>query len=357
MERINQLINMLDEQNLDGMLVTSVSNVMYLSGFTGEASALLVSKNGCGFFTDGRYIEQAQNECYKDIVVTKWLEDKRQDALSFNHFAQKYKIKRLGFEGDVVTVSQHDNLINGMQNIELVSVENMIQEIRQIKDSNEIENIRIASQISDKALEETLPFVKEGATEMEIVAKLEYNLKMNGATGISFDTMVLSGAKTSLLHGQPSDKKLEKGDFVLFDFGALYHGYHADISRTFIIGEASEKQIEFYNIIKTAQEKSIEGLKADISSKKPDDIVREIIPKEHIEYYYPGLGHCVGLDIHEQPYLGQSGNRILRENMVLTVEPGLYVPNWGGLRIEDTVLITKTGYEVLNKFPKKLMIL
>jgi Xaa-Pro aminopeptidase len=357
MERVEKLLKIMKEKEVDGFLVSSEANVTYLSGFTGDSSYLVVSPKGCAFFTDGRYTEQAENQCHEGIEVLKWLENKRNDVKSYNHAVKAFGIKRLAFEATEIPYSTYELLSKGLSEVELVPLKGIIEEIRMIKDNKEIESLRTACEISDRALALTIPYIKPGVTEMDIVARLEYNLKSNGAEGLSFDTMVLSGAKTSLLHGHADSKQIENGDYILFDFGALYKGYHADMSRTFVLGNASDKQREVYKIIQKAQMEGIKSLRPGISGQVPDQRVREVIPQEYIDYYYPGLGHGVGLQIHENPNLSHDSTFTLEKNVVLTVEPGIYIPGWGGLRIEDTVLITEDSYEILNKFPRDLTVL
>lgn len=357
MNRLERLLELMKEKDIDGLLVSTESNVKYLSGFTGDSSFLVVSSKGCMFFTDGRYIEQAENECHEGIEVIKWLENRRNGVPSYLHAVTTLGIKRLGFESNKMSYATFKTLNEGLVGVEFVEANGLIETLRMVKDKEEIKNLRIASQISDRALELTIPYIKPGITEMELTARLEYNLKTNGAHNLSFDSIILSGAKTSLLHGHPGDKKLENGDYILFDFGALYNGYHADMSRTVVLGNASVKHKELYNIIQTAQMESIKTLKSGITGKIPDDKIREVIPEEYIPYYYTGLGHGVGLDIHEDPFLSQASEMILKSNMVVTIEPGIYIPNWGGLRIEDTVVVTDNSYEILTNFSRDLIIL
>ncbi len=357
MKRINNLLQSLKKQEIDGLLVSSKSNVTYLSNFTGDSSLLLVTPTRTVLLTDGRYTEQAAGECHADIQIFKWLKNERYGIGTYRHITKELSVKRLGIEGHMMTYSTFRMLEEGLKNIEIVSMENMVERQRQIKDQEEIGCIRTACSISVEALKKTIPFIKAGISEMELTARLEYNLKTSGAHNLSFDTIVLSGTRTSLLHGKPGNKKLENGDFVLFDYGALYKGYHADVSRTFILGKADEKQQELYAIIQKAQLSAILSIKPGISGRKADKIVRNNIPEKYIAYYYPGMGHGLGLDIHEEPFLGEMYDSLLEKDMVLTVEPGIYIPDWGGLRIEDTVLITQNGSEVLSDFPKELIII
>ncbi len=357
MERINKLLEAMAARGVDGYLISSETNVSYLTGFSGDSSRLLITPNGCVFLTDGRYTEQAAMECPSDVRIEKWIDDLRFDSKSYRFFAEEMEVKTLAFEGEVLSYNSYADLKTNMGDIVLESFDGFVDELRQVKSSEEIELLRKACQISDKALELTVPYIKEGVTEMEIVARLEYNLKMNGAEGLSFDTMVLSGAKTSMLHGHPSDKKIERGDFILFDFGALYKGYHADISRTFILGEASDEQLKVYNMILEAQQKSVDAIKNGVEGNYPDSVVRSIISDDYIEHYYPGLGHGVGLVIHEQPFIKNISKFTYKTGMTITIEPGVYIPGKFGLRIEDTVVVTDTGVDILTQYPKQLQIL
>ena len=252
MERIKKLIESLKEKDIDGMLISSRPNIAYLTGFTGDASRLMVSEKGCVFLTDGRYTEQAGNEVHDEIEVFRWIDDNRYGEESYRKFIDEFRITKLGFESDVMTHAVHRKFREGVH-VELVSTEGLVESQRMIKDENEVSLLRTACNISDKALELTLPFIKEGVTEKELAARLELNLKMEGADDISFKTIVLAGKRTSLLHGNPGSARLSKGDFVQFDFGALYKGYHADMSRTFVIGKASGEQREFYNVMQSAE--------------------------------------------------------------------------------------------------------
>jgi Xaa-Pro aminopeptidase len=357
MKRINELLKYLKANQLDGSLISSVPNITYLTGFTGDSSRLIITPHHCALITDGRYTEQAKRECHKDIEIIKWIDNKRYGIETYSYLAELFEITHLGFEGNILTFAEFEMLRKGLGKLELVPLDSIIESLRMLKDDDEIECLRTACRISDKALELTIPFIKEGMTEMALAAHLEFNLKTNGAGNLSFDTLVLSGSNTSLLHGKPSEKKLEKGDFVLFDFGALYKGYHADISRTFVLGWANEQQKEIYKIIQKAEMEAIKSIRPGISAQVPDQIVREIIPKSYIEYYYPGLGHGVGLQIHEPPFLGQTSVSNFDTNMTVTVEPGIYIPGWGGLRIEDTILVRENSIEYLTNFNRELTVL
>jgi Xaa-Pro aminopeptidase len=339
------------------MLVSSVSNVTYLSEFTGDSSILIVTASRCLLLTDGRYTEQARQECPAEIEIVKWVNNKRFGIETYQHVVNELNIKRLGFEGQIMSFSSYESLRKGLANTGLVNLEGCIEKLRWSKDPVEIGYLKTACEISIRALEITLPLIREGVTEKELAARLDYNLRDQGADAISFDTIVLTGARTSLLHGKPENQVIKKGDFVLFDFGALYKGYHADISRAFIVGKPGEQQKELYSIIQQAQMAGILSVMPGISGRRPDEMVRKHIPEKYIPYYYPGLGHGVGLQIHEEPFIGQVSEATLEKDMVLTVEPGIYIPEWGGIRIEDTVWINDRSATILTDFPREMMVL
>lgn len=356
-ERLKRLINKLTEISADALLVTNPTNVTYISGFKGDSSHLIVTPNGSVLLTDGRYLEQAKIECIKEIEIFNWINNERYGIKSYQYWLDNLNADNFAFESSVLSYNDYHRLATNLKVRKFIPVLDIIEQMRKTKDKFEIEILTQACKVSDDALQATLPIIKPGVSEIEICAELEYNLKTMGANDLSFDTIVLSGARTSLLHGKPGNKKLESGDFLLFDFGACIDGYHADISRTFIIGKADKKQLELYSIIRQAQQSAVEALKDGITGNLPDTIVRSIIPDKYKSYYYPGMGHGVGLDIHEFPFIKQEASFTMMENMVITIEPGIYIPTWGGLRIEDTVLVTKDRYVLLSNFPRELMLL
>lgn len=357
MNRLARLLDSMTDRNLDGFFTSSIPNITYLTGFTGDSSRLLVSRQRIALITDGRYTEQAQLECSAEVEIIKWIDNKRYASDTYKPLIESMRIGNLAFESQILSYSEYETIKRSLNEALLWPVDGLVEKIRYQKDSGEIASLKTACEISDRALELTLPFIREGITELELAAQLEYQLKMNGAGNISFDSLVLSGARTSLLHGKPGNKKLEKGDLVLFDFGALYNGYHADVSRTFILGIPSAQQKEIYNIIQQAQAEAVNCLRAGISGKIPDEKVRSIIPEKYLEFYYPGLGHGVGLEIHEAPFLGRNYKAQLEANMVLTIEPGIYIPGWGGVRIEDTVAVEQNGAASLSNFPRDLIVI
>lgn len=355
MSRIEKALHQVRDIHCDTLFITQPENITYLTNFTGDSSHLLLSGQGCVLLTDGRYTEQAKSECRQEVEIFSWIDNKRYGIETYRHVLKTLKSKRIAFESDVLSFADHKKLETGLSEFTLVPTENRIEQLRLVKDEQEVSCLREACRISDKALELTIPAIKPQMTEMEITSLLEYNLKTQGAEDISFTSIVLSGSKTSLLHGKPGSRQVEKGDFILFDFGALYKGYHADISRTIVLGKASKKQRLLYSIIREAQQKAVDCLVPGLAGNKPDEIVRNTIPDEFIGYYYPGLGHGVGLQIHELPFIKKESDFIFQKGMVVTIEPGIYIPGWGGLRIEDTVLIDENGNASLTRFSRDLI--
>ncbi|HYE81795.1 MAG TPA: Xaa-Pro peptidase family protein [Clostridia bacterium] len=353
--RVQKLVETLRAKELDGILLLKDSNIRYISGFTGSESYVVISTKTRTFITDSRYTEQAESEC-DGFEVVRW----RSPMLGLVETIQKVckanGVKVLGFEQDKVTYELYEKLAKGLPGVKLVPTSGLVEGIRYVKDEAEIECIRTAAKIADEAFEELLKHIKAGTTEKDTERELQYLIKKKGADDIGFPIIVASGKRGSLPHAIPSDKEIEKGDFITFDFGAMYKGYRSDATRTVVFGKADEKQKEIYNIVKMAQVEGEKAIKAGVSGKVPDDCARSYIKNAgYGDFFGHGLGHGVGLDIHEEPFMSSSCERILEAGNVITVEPGIYLPDWGGVRIEDTVLVKADGIEILTKFPKELI--
>lgn len=349
--RLERLMKKISDEQVDAILIYKPENVYYFSGFNGDSTILFVSKNFCKLITDGRYTEQAENQA-KNFEVVKQTEG------LFSKLADEIKnsaVKMIGFEGNFFTFDEHANLKEKISNVELKSVE--LNSLRQIKDAAEISCIRQACAIADKAFTELLKFIKTGVREFEVAAELEYLMRKFGSERAAFDTIVASGVRGSLPHGRASDKIIENGELVTIDFGAVYNGYHSDITRTICVGKPSTRQREIYNAVLSAQIYGLEVIKAGLSGKAIDEKVRERLKNlGYGEYFVHGLGHSLGLEIHEEPRLSpRSKCESLEVNMLVTDEPGVYIPDFGGVRIEDTVLVTVDGAESLTKSPKNLL--
>ena len=350
--RIERVRNIIDSLNADGLIVYSPYNRRYLSGFTGSTGYVIISKDKMGFVTDFRYVNQAGLECkgFEIIENKNPVEDYLADVI------RKYNIKKLAYEDSYMTVNFYNKLKNKLYDVELVPLLEAEGKIRIIKDSEELEYIEKAASIADKAFEHLLGYIKPGITEKVIGLELEFFMKKNGASKLSFDSIVASGWRSSLPHGMATDKIINSGDLLTLDYGCVYNGYCSDMTRTIVVGKADEKQREIYNVVLKAQTEALLHIKAGVLGKDIDKVARDIIKDAgYGDYFGHGLGHGVGLAVHEEPRLSQLGETPLEVNMVVTDEPGIYIPDFGGVRIEDLVVVGHDGPIVLSKSPKELI--
>ena len=341
----------MNDHGIEGMLITKPENRHYFSGFSGSAGTLLISDHESKLLTDFRYIEQA-------TAQAKQCEILRYTASPYELLADtavKLGLTRIGFESDFVTYDMYTKLTEGMSTIHLLPVQ--IDELRMMKDENEVAAIKKAVEIADSAFVHILSFIKPGISEQTVALELEYQMRKLGAEKPAFDTIVASGKRGALPHGIASKKIIELGDFVTMDFGAVYQGYHSDITRTICMGSPTDKQRELYDIVLTAQLAGVEAVQPGKTGREVDAVARKIIVDAGFgDYFGHGLGHGLGLYIHEDPRLSPSTTQtVLMENMVVTVEPGIYLPEWGGIRIEDTVLVSTDGCQILTASSKHLI--
>lgn len=352
-DRIIKLRKVMKESGLDGVLLVGDVNRNYFSGFTGDESYSIITENKLIFITDSRFTEQAKKQV-KDYEVLQY-NNKIEDFIS--DIVEKYDIKNMGFEENVLTYKVYTGFKEALS-CTLTPFGYKIEELRCIKDSSEIEKISHAAFIADKAFDHMLNFIKEGQTEREVGLELEFFMRKMGASGLSFPSIVASGLRSSLPHGQATEKKLEKGDFLTLDFGCIYDEYCSDMTRTVVIGSPTDKMKEIYSIVLETNEKVLQAIKPGKSTRKIDQKARDIISSYgYGECFGHGLGHSVGREIHEKPYLNRSTDSVLKSGMVVTDEPGIYIPGFGGVRIEDLVLVTEDGCKALSKSPKKLICL
>jgi Xaa-Pro aminopeptidase len=341
------------------MLVTDLINVRYLSGFTGSNAALLVFADGADavLATDGRYRTQAAQQA-PDLEVAI----ERACGRYLAGRAAAAKARRVGFESHVVTVDGYDALAAEAGRTELVRASQTVETLREIKDAGEVALLRLACEAADAALAELIELggLRPGRTEREVGRQLEALMLDHGADGVSFETIVASGPNSAIPHHRPTDAVLASGDFVKIDFGALVGGYHSDMTRTFVLDKAADWQLEIYELVSTAQRAGRVALEAGASLADVDAAARAVIVEAgHGGNFGHGLGHGVGLQIHEAPGIGATATGTLLAGSVVTVEPGVYLPDRGGVRIEDTLVVADPGRtpELLTRFPKELAIL
>jgi len=353
MEKLAKLRQALEEHQIDALLITSGYNRRYITDFTGTAGVAVVSKDQAIFITDFRYTEQATKQIsgFEIVQHTKPLIEEVGVQL------EKMGVKNVGFEKDDMSYALYESYKKAV-NAELIPVSGLVEKIRLIKTPQEIKIIKAAADIADAAFEHIISFIAPGKTELEVSNELEFFMRKQGASSSSFDIIVASGLRSALPHGVASDKVIAKGDFVTLDFGALYNGYISDITRTVAVGEPSEKLKEIYQIVLDAQLLSLEKVKPGMTGIEADAVARDYIKsKGYGEAFGHSLGHGIGLEVHEGPGLSFRSETVLEENMVVTIEPGIYVPGVGGVRIEDDIVMTATGNEKLTHSTKELLIL
>ena len=351
--RQNSLKAVLAKQGLDGILISRLSNIRYICGFTGSAGSCLITPNNNYFITDGRYMEQSKDEVkgFERFI----------DYGTHVEIAEKNNLipkgLKLALEGDFLTVSLYGQLTELFPDIKWESTKMILENLAAVKDESELEALRTAVEITDKVFNEVLQFFKTGISEKEIALELAMRYR-NYGDGEAFSSIVASGPNSALPHAQPGERKLQKGDFVVVDAAAKYAGYHADMTRTVVIVEATGKHHEIYELVKKAQQSGIDATQAGVACKAVDDATRNVIADAgYGDKFIHSTGHGIGLEVHTFPRLSQQSEEILKENNVVTIEPGVYLTGWGGVRIEDDILVKKDGNDVLNKISKELMII
>ncbi|OQY10574.1 MAG: hypothetical protein B6I29_01050 [Marinitoga sp. 4572_148] len=356
--RIKKLRELMSSHGLEGYLVINIESSSkpssyYLTGFTGSFSIILVTHNDVKFLTDGRYTEQVENQTgVKPLLFKTKLSEELPNIIDLPKGA------KIGFESSTVSSNIYINILKKLEDYEFTPAEDLIMEMRRTKSNEEIEFIKKSNIIAEKALQETLDSFYIGMTEKEFAAKLEYNMKIFGADTYAFETIVASGHRGALPHGIASEKKIEKGELIVIDFGAYANGYNSDITRTVAVEGISERQKELYELVLKAQKAAIEAAKPGMKYSDLDKVARDIITEGgYGEYFTHSLGHGLGLEVHENPRVSKLSDVISKPGDVITIEPGIYIPGEFGIRIEDDVLITEDGHTVLTSFDKNLIIL
>lgn len=352
-KRLDTLRALMKQKKIEAVLLTSDTNRNYITMFTGDESYALITAEKAYFITDSRYTEQAKNE----VVEFEILQYTRPFSKYLLGILKDNNLSELYFEENNLTYSTFKEFEKQL-NIKLEPLNGLVEEMRLVKDEEEVSNIRTAASIADKAFTHILNYIKPGVKERDIALELEFFMKKNGASKLSFDTIVASGYRSALPHGVASNKIINDSEFVTLDFGCIYNHYCSDMTRTVAVGKIDDKLIEIYNIVLEAQKAALINFGPNKKCKDLDKIARDIIGvKGYGEYFGHGLGHGVGREIHEAPGVSGKSESILKSGYVVTNEPGIYIPNLGGVRIEDLVLITDDGYEVLSNSSKDLIIL
>ncbi len=349
--RLAKLRDEMASRDLDAFLVTDPVNVRYLSGFTGSYAVLVATCDSACLLTDSRYVEQASHETYGCTVEQIDLGYVPGVADLF----QRLHSGVIGFEESSMTYAEWRELDEGIGEVELIPVENLIAKLRMIKDADEISAIRRAAQLADETFAHVSDIIRPGMTEREVALEIDIFMRKHGAEEAAFETLVAEGDRSALPHAKPTDRRIREQEFVVLDFGARVDGYHSDITRTLLFGSPDEKRRRVYDIVLEAQRRAIAAIRPGVQGFRVDAIARDYIAEQgYAEYFGHGLGHGLGLEIHDGRILTKASEIVLRPGMVVTVEPGIYIPGWGGVRIEDDVLITDSGCEVLAHSPRAL---
>ena len=351
-KRVQAFLDKMQEKELDGIIINNLKNVYYLTGFWGSNGTVFISRDRQILVTDARYIIAAKQEVTGFEIFAE-----RDELATIAKIAKDMGLSRIGFE-DEISVSYYHRMQTAFEGLELVPQTQFVEALRMIKDETEIATIRKACSISDQAFHDALEFIKPGKTEIEIANFLDFRMRELGAAGLSFDTILASGINSSKPHAHPMHKPVELGEAITMDFGCLYEHYVSDMTRTVYLGHVSDEQAEIYNTVLKANQALIDQAKDGLGFRDFDKIPRDIIVEAgYGEYFTHGIGHGIGLDIHEEPYFSQTSTEVIKSGMVLTDEPGIYIEGKYGVRIEDDILITDTGCEVLTLAPKELIVI
>lgn len=354
MTRIERLFENLPE-DVDSVLITSDINRRYFSGMKSSAGTIIAFREKAYLIIDFRYIEKAR----KTVKTLEVIEQKNLVS-QISELLKKHNALNIAIESKTMTVSELALWKSKLSKISIIDTDmlsNEIEHLRAIKDNSEIECIRKAQEIAEKAFEKILNFISPDVTERQVALELNRIMFEEGAEDISFDTIVLSGKNTSMPHGVPSDKKIQNGEFVLMDFGAVYNGYHSDMTRTVCVGEPSPEMRKVYDIVLNAQLSALDYAKAGITGSQLDSVARKIISDAgYGECFGHALGHSVGLEIHESPVGSPNSNTVLKAGNIMTVEPGIYIEGKFGVRIEDFVILNENSCENLTKCAKNIII-
>lgn len=351
--KLKELHNMLGD--VDALILFKPENIFYFSGFFSTSFMyLFIPLDGRPFAVVSQLEFEAAKNTIKDFSI---LEAKKQEDFekTFSNLQKDLKIKKLGFEEDFLTVNIKEKLEKNSEGINFVPASNIVKKLRAVKSRSEIEIIRRAVKIADEGVKRAIDFISPGIREYEVAAEAEYVMRKMGSNGTSFDTIIASGNRSAFPHASCSDRKLENGDLVIIDLGVRYKNYCSDISRTCTVGTPSSKQEELFQTVLNAQQKAIEIIRPGVKASEIDEAAREVIKVAgYGDFFVHSFGHGIGIEVHEYPSLSSSSKDTIESDMVFTAEPGVYIPNFGGCRIEDMVHVRDDGYEILSCSPRYL---
>lgn len=350
-QRLQRLKDKVRRKGLDALLVSKLPNVKYLSGFSGTEAMMLVTGERSIFITDFRYIEQAQEECQGLEVV----ERRKTFTQVLVWLVRRLGLRKMGFDAESLNFAQYSELMRSLGKRRMVPVKGLVERMREIKDEGELEKTREAIRVAEDAFDRLRDRLSSDLTEREVANHLEFNMKNLGADAPAFNTICAVAERASLPHSPLTDRKLLPGEPILIDWGARCKSYNSDLTRVLFHNRIASQARTIYKIVLDAQARAIEGIREGVSAREVDLAARTYIEKKgYGRNFGHGLGHGIGLEVHESPRLNRTNRRPLRRGMVITVEPGIYIPRWGGVRIEDMVLVKEGGCEVLSHTPRGL---
>ena len=349
MNRIEKVREKLSSNNIDGFISFKRENIRYLTGFSGSTAVAILTENVAFFLTDFRYKTQAEEEVNSSFEIREC----KKNIDSVSKIVSSLNLKKIGFESHL-PYSTYNELQGKLNSTPLIPIKNMVEDVRMLKEPLEIEFIRKAIGIIERAFKTIKKIVKAGSEENEIAIEMEYQLRKEGAEGIPFDIIVASGERGALPHGVASNKIIKDNELVILDFGSRYNGYNSDCTRTLSSSRLDERQKDIYSIVLDAQRETIKSIKPGLKASEIDSKARRFIKDAgYGEKFGHSTGHGVGLEVHENPKIAEGQDDMIKEGMVFTIEPGIYIHGWGGVRIEDMILVTKEGCEVLTSSIEK----
>jgi len=350
--RISLIQRKLSILKIDGLIISNIINIKYLSGFTGSDGVLIICPDRSFLLVDGRYTNQAALEV-QSIPIIEY-KDKVEGIITA---IKDLSLKQIGFEALSMSVDMHNQLISRLENETLINVGNDLKFLRACKDEAEITLMKKAAEISSLAIANLIGDIKEKCTEKELALQLEIHARRAGADGLAFEAIVAAGANSALPHAKPTDRKIRKGDFIVIDFGVKCQNYCSDETCTFALGALTDQQKNAYQAVRQAHDEAIAAIRANVAASVIDQCARRVLGEKYGPYFPHGTGHGVGLEVHEAPRLAPNSQDVLEAQMVVTVEPGIYIPGQWGIRIEDTVLVKENSCEIFTKMNKQLQII
>ena len=343
----------MSESNIDSLIIVNASNIRYLTGFCGENGYAVISRSRALLCVNPLYIEDARSSVGSRYEIVEVKEDIFKNLAGFTRL---FRGKKTGFEADHTTCSSHARLKKALAESKLVSTKGFIEAFREVKYPYEIDAVKKAQAISERVFSHILSCVKEGVEERELALEIDYQFRKQGGERSAFETICASGPNTSKPHATASQRKIASGDLVLFDMGTVVDGYASDMTRTVVLGKAGDEQKRAYTAVLDAQNAALERICHGMKCSEADSIARNVLEKAGYGVrFVHSLGHGVGLDVHENPYLSKRSDTVLQKNSIVTIEPGVYIPGWGGIRIEDMAVITDNACDNLTKAPKHLI--